>query len=134
MPTYEYRCLDCHRRFDVFLTYSEYESKTVHCTQCHSSRVQRKIGKVRVARSMESRINSAADSGSLEDMEKDPRALGKMMRELSAETGEDMGDTFNEVVSRLESGQDPESIEREIPELGADAEGGMGDLGGGFDD
>lgn len=130
MPSYEFRCLDCHRRFELFMTYSEYGTKEVHCTHCQSANVQRRIGKIRVARTMEGRLESMADSGSMEDMEKDPRALGRMMRQLSSETGEDMGDTFNEVVSRLESGQDPDAIERDIPELGSDGGGGMGGLGG----
>ncbi len=46
---------------------------------------------------------------------------------MSKEVGEDLGDVFDEVVSRLEAGQSPEDIEREIPELGSDEAGG--DLG-----
>ena len=130
MPTYDFICNKCNQRFDVFQTFSEYGKKAVHCTHCQSANVQRRIGKIRVARTMEGRLESMADSGSMEDMEKDPRALGRMMRQLSAETGEDMGDTFNEVVNRLESGQDPDAIERDIPELGSDGGGGMGGLGG----
>ena len=130
MPNYEYRCLDCHRRFDIFMSYSEYGSQEILCTHCQSANIQRRIGRVRVARSTESRIENMADPSSLEDMERDPRALGRMMRQLSSETGEDMGDTFNEVVNRLESGQDPEAIERDIPNLGEELGGGLEDGGG----
>ncbi len=44
--------------------------------------------------------------------------------------GEDMGSEFDEVVERLEKGQSPEDIERELPDLSADAGpmGAMGDL------
>jgi hypothetical protein len=35
-----------------------------------------------------------------------------------------MGPEFNEVIGRLESGQSPEQIEQDLPDLG-------GDLGGG---
>jgi hypothetical protein len=35
-----------------------------------------------------------------------------------------MGPEFDEVVSRLESGQDPEEIERDLPDLGAELDGG----------
>ena len=38
-----------------------------------------------------------------------------------------MGGEFDEVVSRLESGQDPEQIERELPDLGSDSPAGMDD-------
>ncbi len=130
MPTYEYRCLDCKRRFDVFMKYDEYGTKTVSCRYCKSSNVQRKIGRVRVARSEESRLESMADPSNLAGLEDDPRALGKMMRQMSGELGEDMGPEFNEVIGRLEAGQSPEQIEQDLPDLGGDDSGGGGDFGG----
>jgi Flp pilus assembly protein TadB len=53
-----------------------------------------------------------------------------MMRQMSQETGEEMGPEFDEVIDRLEAGQSPEDIEEAMPELSE--EGGMG--GGDFDD
>jgi hypothetical protein len=65
----------------------------------------------------------------LDDLnENDPRSLGRMMRRMADETGEDLGPEFGEVVSRLEKGEDPEAIEKSMPELaemGGD-DGGMG--------
>lgn len=55
--------------------------------------------------------------------EDDPRSMGRYMRKMSREMGEDLGDEFNEVVDRLESGESPESIEKSIPDLGGE-EGG----------
>jgi len=127
MPAYEYRCLDCRKRFEVFLKFSEYGVKKVVCTHCQSENIQRRIGKVRVARSDESRLSNLADPSNLAGLDEDPRALGRMMREMSREVGEDMGGEFHEVVSRLESGQDPEQIERELPDLGSDSPAGMDD-------
>lgn len=127
MPTYEYRCLDCRKRFEVFLKFSEYGVKKVACPHCGSENIQRRIGKVRVARSDESRLAGMADPSRLANLDEDPRALGKMMREMSHEVGEDMGGEFDEVVSRLESGQNPDDIERELPDLGAGMGGGMED-------
>lgn len=125
MPTYQYRCLDCQRRFEVFLTYAEYGQKQIKCPRCGSEHVQRRIGRIRVAKSEESRLESIADPTSLEGMEDDPKALGQMMRKMSNEMGEDLGPEFKEVVDRLESGQDPEEIEKSLPDLGGDT-GGMG--------
>jgi len=127
MPTYEYRCLDCHKRFDVFLKFSEYGVKKVVCPFCQSSNVQRRIGKIRVARSDESRLSNMADPSNLSGLDEDPRVLGKMMREMSREVGEDMGGEFDEVISRLESGQNPEDIEKELPDLGTGTGAGMDD-------
>lgn len=127
MPAYEYRCLDCGKRFEVFLKFSEYGVKKVACPHCLRENVQRRIGKVRVARSDESRLSNLADPSNLAGLDEDPRSLGRMMREMSREVGEDMGGEFDEVVSRLESGQNPDDIERELPDLGMDSPGAMDD-------
>ena len=127
MPTYQYRCLDCQRRFEVFLTYEEYGQKQVQCTRCGSKNIQRRVGRIRVAKSEESRMESIADPSSLEGLEDDPKALGQVMRKMSNEMGEDLGPEFKEVVDRLESGQNPEEIEKSLPDLGGDAGGQGGD-------
>jgi putative FmdB family regulatory protein len=128
MPNYDYRCLNCSRRFTIFLSYSEYGQKKVKCPHCQSEQVQRRIGRVRIARSEESRLEDLADPSSLEGLEDDPRSLGRMMRKMSSEMGEDMGPEFDEVIDRLESGQSPEDIEKAIPDLGEDSGSGLGGL------
>jgi putative FmdB family regulatory protein len=118
MPNYEYRCLNCHRRFEIFLKYDEYGQIEIHCPHCQSSNIQRKIGRIRFARSDESRLENLADPANLAGLDEDPQSLGRMMRQMSGEIGEDMGPEFDEVVSRLESGQSPDDIEKELPDLG----------------
>jgi len=59
--------------------------------------------------------------------ESDPRSLGRWMRKMSAEIGEDLGPEFEEVVGRLEAGESPEEIEKTMPEL-------MGEGGEGLDE
>lgn len=117
MPTYAYRCLDCKRRFEVFMTYAEYGVKRVICPLCTSENIQRRIGRIRVARSEESRLDDISDPSSLEGLEDDPKALGKMMRKMSDEMGEDLGPEFGEVIGRLEAGQSPDEIEKSMPDL-----------------
>jgi len=128
MPYYGYRCLDCKKTFDVFMAYSDYGQRAVICSHCASANITRKINRVRVAKSDDQRMEDMADPESLAGLEDDPRALGKMMRKMSHQMGEDMGSEFDEVVDRLEKGQTPEDIEREIPDLGAN-DGSMGGLG-----
>jgi putative FmdB family regulatory protein len=122
MPIYQYRCLNCRKRFEVYLSYKEYDERSVQCPHCTSNKVQRRIGRIRVAKSEESRMDGLTDPSGLEGLENDPRALGKMMRKMSNEMGEDVGPEFDEVVDRLEAGQSPEDIEKAIPDL----EGGTG--------
>ena len=121
MPTYDFICNACEKRFEKFLTFSEYGKKTVHCVHCESTNVRRRMTKVRIAWSDESRLESAAnDFSGLEGLEDDPKALGRMMRKMGGEMGEDLPPEFNDVVDRLEAGQSPEEIESALPDLGAD--------------
>jgi putative FmdB family regulatory protein len=128
MPTYDFICNNCNERFDVFLSYSEYGKKTVTCTHCGSKDVRRRMTKVRVAKSEESRVESMADDFSgFEGLENDPQAMGQMMRKMGKEMGEEMPPEFDEVVDRLESGQSPEDIESALPDLGGGDTGGDDD-------
>ena len=129
MPTYQYRCLNCKRRFDVYMSYSEYGSKSITCPHCASDQVQRRIGRIRFARSEESRLENLSDPTAWGDVdESDPRSMARMMRRMGNELGEEMGPDFHEAVDRLEDGEDPEQIEKSMPDLG----GGMN--AGGLDD
>ncbi len=132
MPGYEFRCLDCKRAFEVFLSYQEYGEKEVTCAHCESSNVQRRLSRIRIAKSDDARFEDLADPSAMAGLEDDPQALGKMMRKMSREMGEELGPEFDEVVDRLEKGQSPEDIEKAIPDLGGDdvGAGGMDGFGG----
>jgi putative FmdB family regulatory protein len=119
MPTYDFICNNCNQRFDVFLTFAEYGKKTVTCVHCKSRNVRRRMTKVRIAKSDDSRMESMADEFSgIESLEDDPKAMGRMMRKMGKEMGDDLPPEFDDVVGRLEAGQSPEEIESAIPDLG----------------
>jgi putative FmdB family regulatory protein len=126
MPNYEYRCKDCRRRFEVFMSFSEYGTKPVQCKYCRSVSITRLISRVRFARSDESRLENLADPANLAALEDDPKSLGRMMRQMKSEVGEEMPAEFDEVVHRLESGQSPDQIEKDLPELGQEGGDAMG--------
>jgi putative FmdB family regulatory protein len=117
MPLYEYICDNCKKRFNLRLSYEMYGKVNVVCEYCTSDHVRRKLTRVRVRRSDASRLAEMPDPARLEGIEDDPQSLGRMIRSMSNETGEDLGPEFNEVVDRLESGQSAEEIERELPEF-----------------
>ena len=62
--------------------------------------------------------------------ENDPRSMARMMRRMGSEMGEDLPEEFDDVVDRLEAGQSPEEIEKDLPDLG----GGGPDGGDDFED
>ena len=128
MPFYEYRCKDCGRLSRLFFTYDEYDEASPDCSNCGSSSLQRLISRVALAKSEDSRLDALDPDSMMAGLdEDDPRSLGRYMRKMSQEMGEDLGDEFGEVVDRLESGESPDSIEESMPELseGGDAFGGL---------
>ena len=124
MPNYSFQCQDCQKRFRIFLTYQDYDEKAVYCSHCESENVARLLSRVRFARSEESRLDSLADPSQLAGIEDDPQAMGKLLRQMSSELGEEAGPEFDEVVGRLEAGQSPEEIEKDLPDLGGTLDDG----------
>ncbi len=119
MPTYDFLCNDCKQPFEIYLAYSDYGRKPVTCSRCGSGNTRRRMTRVRIAKSEESRFDSLeSEMGNLEGLEEDPKALGRMMRKMGREMGEDLPPEFDEAVDRLESGQSPEEIESALPDLG----------------
>jgi len=118
VPTYDYLCVDCNKRISVHQSYEEYGRITVSCPHCNGTNLQRLINRVRFARSEESRLESFADPSEWGDLdENDPRSMARMMRKMGNELGEEMPGEFDEVVDRLEAGETPQEIEKNIPDL-----------------
>ena len=134
MPVYEFRCQNCQSRVGIQLSYAEYGVKKVACPNCGSNKLNRLIGRVRIAKSEDRRMDDMSDPSFLGDVdENDPKSLARAMKKMGQEMGEDLPPEFSEITSRLESGEDPEAIEKSMPELGAGggmAAGGMGGMGG----
>lgn len=119
MPQYEYHCEDCGRTVRLFFSYEEYGVVEPVCPRCNGRRLHRRIGRIALGKSEDARLDAFSDDAALANLdENDPRSIGRFMRKMSSEMGEDLGDDFNEVVNRLEKGESPESIEKSMPELG----------------
>ena len=136
MPYYGFHCQNCGKKFRKFQTYADYGTVKIACPYCESIKLKRLIDRVRFARSEDSRMEDLESTFSspeaLEGLEDDPQAMGRLMRKMSSEMGEELGPEFDEVVDRLEKGQSPEEIESAMPDLSEGMGGGMG--GGGIED
>jgi putative FmdB family regulatory protein len=132
MPLYDFVCNACRKPFDIFMTYAEYGARPVACPHCRSTNVRRRVPRVRVAKSEESRVEDLAgdfsDPSALAGLENDPQAMGRMMRKMGRELGEEMPPEFDEVAGRLEKGESPDEIEKSLPDLGESPGGGDEDL------
>lgn len=128
MPIYEYRCQDCRRRVSLFFRSFSAIPEEPACPRCRGTNLTRLISRVAVLRSEESHMDDLTDPSGLGDLdENDPKSMARWMRKMSAETGEEMPQEFDEVMGRLESGQTPEEIEEAMPDL-ADGMGAESDM------
>lgn len=110
MPVYEYQCKGCGKLFSRFF-WRIADADEVTC-RCGSRDLERLVSRVAMLDSGENRLDRLADSPELAGIdESDPRSMARMMKKMGQEMGEDLGPEFDEMVGRLESGEDPESIE-----------------------
>jgi putative FmdB family regulatory protein len=128
MPIYEYVCYDCKHRISLlWRSFADAQERQAICPRCGGTDLTRLISRVAMLRSEESRLDNLADPASMGDLdENDPRSLARFMRQMAGETGEDLGPEFEEVVGRLEAGEDPETIEKSMPDLAGAEDSGMG--------
>jgi len=124
MPIYEYRCNTCHRRITLFLrSFSEQP----RCNRCGSEDLAKLVSRVAILRSEEGRLESFADPSNLAGLdEDDPKSLARWMRRMSSEVGEDLGGEFDEMVDRIEAGENPDEIEQSMGmDTMAEGDGGI---------
>ncbi len=134
MPIYEYRCADCRRRVSIlFRSFSNTENP--RCPNCGGEHLSRLVSRVSTVKSEEARLDALSDPSAFGDVdENDPKSMARFMKKMGNEMGgEDLGPEFHEMVDRLESGENPEEIEKSMPGLGGEGAddmggGGMGDL------
>jgi putative FmdB family regulatory protein len=144
MPVYEFLCESCNRIYS-FHSFKVATDKVPTCPKCGDQdlkRVPSRFGVSAKARSAE----GGADGGDgiddprmeremmkfaseLEGMdENDPRAMAAAVRRMTEIAGEPVTPAMEEMIRRLEAGEDPEKVEEE---LGDALEEEMGEEGGG---
>lgn len=91
MPIYEYRCTAC-QAISGYLILNRDEPFTPVCKRCGSRELIRVLSRVNVRLSEETRLERLADPSRLGGLdENDPKSMARMMKEMAAATGEDLG-------------------------------------------
>lgn len=131
MPIYEFYCEQCNVIFNFFSSRINTSARP-DCPRCGRKELNRQISKFATLRSKgedesdglagldETRMERAfemlmreADSVN----EDDPRQMASLMRKFSQQTGLNLGEAMEEAMSRMEAGEDPESIEQEMGDI-----------------
>ena len=106
MPIYEYRCLDCKRRTSVFVR-SISSPVRATCEHCGGGKLSRLMSKFAVHGGSVD-FDDPSSMGDLD--ENDPKSVARWARRMGDAAGEDLGPEFDDMVSRIEAGEDPESV------------------------
>jgi putative FmdB family regulatory protein len=145
MPVYEFLCSACNRIYS-FHSFRVETTKVPKCPKCGARKLRRVPSRFGVsAPSKAASAEDAAagpdeDSGMEREMmrlaaemegmdENDPRQMAAAVRRMTEIAGEPITPAMEEMIRRLESGEDPERIEED---LGDALEEEMGEGGGGF--
>ena len=150
MPIYEFYCPDNNTVYSFLAKSLAYGDKTPRCPADPSFRMQKRVsGFAFIGRAKEPSADAPMedlddakmervmaelerDMAGFDEDNPDPRQMAHLMRKMSDLTGEKLPAEMEEMVRRLEAGEDPEALEEEYGDaLDADGmgegEGGEGD-------
>ena len=130
MPIYEFYCNKCNTIFQFFSRIIN-TTKLPNCPQCNdvqlsriastfaaisssseSSSTEDNLPPVDEAKMEKALVSLAEEAGKID--ENDPKQAAQLMRKLTKETGLKLGSGMEEALNRLEKGEDPEKIEKEM--------------------
>lgn len=128
MPIYEFFCTDCNTVFN-FYSPTINTSKTPLCPKCKNRDLKRMMstfatisGKKEEGDFEDLPIDESKMEKALQVMEKemhnikddDPRQMASLLRKMTEAAGGNLDEGMEEALKRMESGEDPESIEAEM--------------------
>lgn len=138
MPIYEFFCQDCHRVYQFFSSRIDTEASPA-CPRCGREELPRKpatfstlrhrssggeegdeflpegMDEARMEAALESVMSEMEGMGGMdEEAAEDPRQMAKMMRRFSEAAGLEPGDRMQEMLARMEAGDDPDRLEEEM--------------------
>ncbi len=122
MPIYEFRCDDCRRRVEIYTQGFSPPSGKI-CPHCGSSNLTRIFSSFALRRS---KNDTSVYDDILSDskltrglMQNDPRALAEWSRKMSHAADEDITPESEELMDRLDHGEDVSDVIEEMkpPEL-----------------
>lgn len=144
MPIYEFLCGACNRIFS-FHSFKVAPEKTPTCPKCGATDLDRVPSRFGVAAKTDASASDGGGDGDFDDPrveremmrfaaelenmdENDPRAMAAAVRKMTEIAGEPVTPAMEEMIRRLEAGEDPEKVEEE---MGDAIEEEMGEEGGG---
>ncbi len=147
MPIHEFYCPNNNKLYSFFARTLAVGAKTPRCPDNPKFRMERLLSQFSVTgrakeetalpgggpdaddpRMASVMAEMEREMAGMDENNPDPRAMARMMRKMSALTGEKLPAQMEEMMGRMEAGEDPESLEAEFgDEMKAFEEGGAGE-------
>jgi len=112
MPIFEYTCDACHKRFSALVGVLA-NAKPPACPRCGGTTLTKQVSRFARLRSEDETLESLADESTFGDIENDPKAMRRWMREMGKAMDEDLDDdleaAFEEEMSGKAGAEDGES-------------------------
>ena len=132
MPIYEFFSPDTNKVYSFFARTLTQGKKTPRCPDRPGATMKRMVSRFAVTGRAVEKTSSppgAADSrmervmaemqnemAGIDESNPDPKALGRMMRKMTEATGQPMPKEMDQMIRRMEAGEDPEKLEEEFGE------------------
>jgi putative FmdB family regulatory protein len=113
MPIYEYLCRSCNRIFQFLVKDASRGDQAPPCPRC-AAPTERVLSRFSIGGPPTGEGSHAEDADLASLSGEDPRAMASAIRRMADEMGEDLEPEMMEALSRLEAGEDPEQIERDL--------------------
>ena len=142
MPIYEFYSPDNNKLYQFFARSQAYRDKTPRCPDNPAFKMERRMSKFAIvgkakeesaddpfAGMDETKMESfmaemERDIGTMDDTNPDPKQLGRFMRKMTDLMGDRTPESLQEMVRRLEAGEDPEKLEEQFGDIGGEGEEG----------
>lgn len=121
MPIYEYLCRKCNVIYSFFMRSTV--AAAPRCPRCGSPDLERVPSTFSTGRRGSAGLSGGSPGDGAGIDENDPRSVARAIRSMAEEMGEDLGPELTEAIGRLEAGEDPEKIERDMDEAGFGEDG-----------
>jgi hypothetical protein len=130
MPIYEFYSPDTNKVYSFFARSLAQGKKTPRCPDKPGARMERMVSRFAVTgKAVENKdspheapdprmdrvmAEMQSEMAGIDESNPDPRALGRMMRKMTEATGQPMPKEMDQMIRRMEAGEDPEKLEEEF--------------------
>lgn len=130
MPIYEFYSPDTNKVYSFFARSLAQGKNVPRCPDKPGARMERMVSRFAVTGRAAEKKDSPQDApdprmervmaemqsemAGMDESNPDPKALGRMMRKMTEATGQPMPKEMEQMIRRMEAGEDPEKLEEEF--------------------